>query len=143
MTVDAMAGNDDDGYAASVGALTALVSELPAHPPVTPGRMFNGDGVQVRGRFFAFIGRNGDLIAKLPAPRVLELVGQQAGAPVVRAPAPCASGRDSRSRPEWGSGVWSSVRRTSSCLRGRIRLWSSANGDRLILADATVCPSAE
>jgi hypothetical protein len=61
MTVDAMAGNDDDGYAASVGALTAR----------------------------------------------------------------------------------SSVRRTSSCLRGRIRLWSSANGDRLILADATVCPSAE
>jgi hypothetical protein len=107
MTVDAMAGNDDDGYAASVGALTALVSELPAHPPVTPGRMFNGDGVQVRGRFFAFIGRNGDLIAKLPAPRVLELVGQQAGAPVVMG---------ARTMREWarfpveaGVGIWSVV----------------------------------
>ena len=106
MTVDAMAGNDD-GYAASLAALTALVTELPARPPVTTGRMFNGDGVRVRGRFFAFIGRNGDLIAKLPAPRVRELASQQIGAPVVMG---------TRTMREWarlpveaGVGIWSEV----------------------------------
>jgi hypothetical protein len=106
MSVDAGAGNED-GYAASVGALTALIRELPADPPVTAGRMFNGDGVQVRGRFFAFIGRNGDLIAKLPAARVRELVSQQAGTPVVMG---------ARTMREWvrlpveaGMGSWSVV----------------------------------
>ena len=106
MTVGAMAGNDD-GYAASLGALTALVTELPVHPPVTTGRMFNGDGVRVRGRFFAFIGRNGDLIAKLPAARVHELVAQHTGTPVVMG---------TRTMREWarfpveaGVGIWSEV----------------------------------
>ena len=97
----------DDGYAASVGALNALVAELPADPPVVPGRMFNGDGLKVQGRFFAFIGRNGDLIAKIPAPRVRELVSQQTGAAVVMG---------SRTMREWarfpveaGVGTWSQV----------------------------------
>lgn len=98
---------DDDGYAASVSALHALITELPADPPVTAGRMFNGDGVRVQEKFFAFIGRNGDLVAKLPEPRVRELVARQAGAPVVM-------GR--RTMREWarfpveaGVGTWSEV----------------------------------
>ena len=96
-----------DAYAAGVTALHALVAELPSHPPVSHARMFNGDGVKVRAKFFAFVGRNGDLVAKLPADRVQELVAQRAGAPVVM-------GR--RSMREWvrvpaeaGVGVWSEV----------------------------------
>jgi len=72
-----------DAYAAGVAALYDLVSELPARPPVTQGRMFNGDGLRVRGRMFAFIGRNGDLVVKLPEPRVRQLVDQNTGAAVV------------------------------------------------------------
>ena len=101
------AASADDGYAASVGALNALVAELPVDPPVVPGRMFNGDGVKVKGRFFAFIGRNGDLIAKIPAARVRELVAEQTGTSVVMG---------SRTMREWarfpveaGVGTWSQV----------------------------------
>jgi hypothetical protein len=72
-----------DDYAAGVAALTALVARLPPGPPVTQGRMFNGDGVRVHDTFFAFIGRNGDLVAKLPGSRVFDLVSSRAGAPVV------------------------------------------------------------
>ena len=94
-------------YAASVVALHALISELPAHPVVTRGRMFNGDGVKVHEKMFAFIGRNGDLVAKVPESRVRELVALEAGAPVVM-------GR--RTMREWvrlpaeaGVGAWSEV----------------------------------
>lgn len=96
-----------DPYTAGVAALTALVCELPAEPPVTAGRMFNGDGVRVDGRFFAFIGRNGDLVAKLPADRVSDLVGRRTGSPVVMG---------KRTMREWarfpaeaGVGTWSEV----------------------------------
>jgi len=96
-----------DDYAAGVAALYALIAELPAHPPVAQGRMFNGDGVTVRGKMFAFIGRNGDLVAKLPESRVRELVAEQTGAPVVMG---------KRTMREWarlpaeaGVGVWSEV----------------------------------
>ena len=96
-----------NSYAVSVGALYALVSELPVHPPVTRGKMFNGDGVKVREKIFAFIGRNGDLVAKVPESRVHELVSQHTGRPVVM-------GR--RTMREWvrlpaeaGVGAWSDV----------------------------------
>jgi len=97
----------EDGYAASVGALRDLLGELPAHPPLTWGRMFNGDGVKVRGKVFAFIGRNGDLVVKLPETRVRQLVSHHTAAPVVM-------GR--RTMREWarvpvegGVGTWSQV----------------------------------
>lgn len=100
-------GSATDDYTVSVAALYDLVSELPEHPPVLRGRMFNGEGVTVNGRFFAFIGRNGDLVAKLPESRVHELVAERTGAPVVM-------GR--RTMREWarlpaeaGVGVWSEV----------------------------------
>lgn len=96
-----------DHYGVSVGALYALVSELPVHPPVTRGKIFNGDGVKVQGKVFAFIGRNGDLVAKVPESRVHELVSQHTGRPVVM-------GR--RTMREWvrlpaeaGVGAWSDV----------------------------------
>ncbi|WP_104162288.1 hypothetical protein [Cryobacterium sp. N22] len=96
-----------DTYGVSVGALYALVSELPVHPPVTRGKIFNGDGVKVQGKVFAFIGRNGDLVAKVPESRVRELVSQHTGRPVVM-------GR--RTMREWvrlpaeaGVGAWSDV----------------------------------
>lgn len=106
---DSAAENDRtaEAYAASVVALHALISELPAHPRVTHGRMFNGDGVMVHEKVFAFIGRNGDLVAKVPAPRVLEMVALEAGVPVVM-------GR--RTMREWvrlpaeaGVGAWSEL----------------------------------
>ena len=96
-----------DDYAMGVAALHALVSELPVHPPVTLGRMFNGDGVKVHEKVFAFIGRNGDLVAKVPEARVRELVALEAGAPVVMG---------TRTMREWvrlsaeaGVGAWSEV----------------------------------
>jgi hypothetical protein len=105
MSDGSVAHNDD--YAAGVEALNELVAALPLDPPVVPGRMFNGDGVRVRGRFFAFIGRNGDLLAKIPAARVEELVAGQTGARVVMG---------SRTMREWaripattGSETWRQV----------------------------------
>ena len=96
-----------DTYGVSVGALYALVSELPVHPPVTRGKIFNGDGVKVHGKVFAFIGRNGDLVAKLPADRVDDLVSHRTGGPVVMG---------KRTMREWvrfpaeaGVGTWSEV----------------------------------
>lgn len=96
-----------DIYGVSVEALYALVSELPVHPQVTRGKIFNGDGVKVHGKVFAFIGRNGDLVAKVPESRVRQLVSQHAGGPVVM-------GR--RTMREWvrlpveaGVGAWSEV----------------------------------
>ena len=96
-----------DDYAIGVSALSALVAKLPAHPPVTHGRMFNGDGVKVHGKMFAFIGRNGDLVAKLPHDRVRDLVTSRSGDPVVMGV---------RTMREWvrlsaeaGAGAWSEV----------------------------------
>ena len=96
-----------DAYAMGVTALRALVAGLPAHPPVTQGRMFNGDGVKVREKIFAFIGRNGDLVVKLPQARVRDLVTSRAGDPVVMGV---------RTMREWvrlsaeaGVGAWSEV----------------------------------
>ena len=65
-------------YADGVEALRTLVADL----PVTTGRMFNGEGVKVHDRFFAFVGRDGELIAKLPEARVRELVANGEGAHV-------------------------------------------------------------
>lgn len=96
-----------DAYAMGVAALSALVSELPAHPPVTQGRMFTGDGVKVHEKIFAFIGRNGDLVVKLPHARVRDLVASRSGDPVVMGV---------RTMREWvrlsaeaGVGAWSEV----------------------------------
>jgi len=38
------------------------------------GRMFASEGLRIRGKNFAFLGFEGDLMLKLPAPRTTELV---------------------------------------------------------------------
>ena len=102
-----------DDYAIGVSALSALVAKLPAHPPVTHGRMFNGDGVKVHGKMFAFIGRNGDLVAKLPHDRVRDLVASRSGDPVVMGVRTMREwvrlSAEAEAEAEAGAGAWSEV----------------------------------
>jgi hypothetical protein len=48
------------------------------HAGVERGRILHSDGVKTGGRFFAFVAK-GDLVVKLPADRVEELIGSGAG----------------------------------------------------------------
>jgi hypothetical protein len=52
-------------------------------PHVTMGRMFASEGLAVHGRIFAFVGREGRLILKLPRARAEELNGAGVAEPVV------------------------------------------------------------
>jgi hypothetical protein len=54
------------------GSLTAYPAEL--------GVIFHSTGLHTCGKFFAFV-RKGELVIKLPAPRVAELITLQAGRP--------------------------------------------------------------
>ena len=54
------------------GSLTAYPAEL--------GVIFHSTGLHTSGKFFAFV-RKGELVIKLPAPRVAELITLQAGRP--------------------------------------------------------------
>jgi TfoX/Sxy family transcriptional regulator of competence genes len=47
-------------------------------PAVSRAKMFASDGLRVGGKFFAFA-KAGELVVKLPAPRVAELLGSGAG----------------------------------------------------------------
>ncbi|WP_100813295.1 hypothetical protein [Microbacterium lacus] len=38
------------------------------------GRMFAGEGLRIRGKIFAFVGLDGDIMIKVPAPRTAELI---------------------------------------------------------------------
>jgi hypothetical protein len=51
-------------------------------PQLEYGRMFNSDGLKTSGKFFAFPGSNGDLIVKLPAERIADLVAGGEGRPL-------------------------------------------------------------
>ena len=53
--------------------LDEIVPDLLAKPDVAIGRMFNSDGISVRGKVFAFAARDGSLVVKLPADRIDEL----------------------------------------------------------------------
>ncbi|MFD4422117.1 hypothetical protein ACFWN7_11520 [Agromyces sp. NPDC058484] len=44
-----------------------------ARPDVAFGRMFNSDGLAVRGKLFAFAANDGSLVVKLPEDRIGEL----------------------------------------------------------------------
>lgn len=74
--------SDAAAYEESLAILRTLVADFPHDRTVTVGRMFNGEGVKVGGKFFAFVGRNGDLIAKLPEAVVRELVSGQDADPL-------------------------------------------------------------
>ncbi|MET0975360.1 MAG: hypothetical protein ABWX82_06805 [Leifsonia sp.] len=47
--------------------------ELRSAPDVAVGRMFGSEGYSVRGKLFAFVATDGDLVVKLPAERIHEL----------------------------------------------------------------------
>lgn len=53
-------------------AWARVVDELLAAPGVSSGRMFSAEGLHYGGKYFAMLCR-GDLVVKLPAPRVTEL----------------------------------------------------------------------
>ena len=53
---------------------------LDAHPGDERGRMLHSPGLRTAGRFYAFA-TGGDLVVKLPAGRVTELVAAGAGRP--------------------------------------------------------------
>lgn len=54
----------------------SLTPEFLALPDVKVGRMFGTTGLGVRGKIFAFVGTDGDLIAKVGGPRANELVAE-------------------------------------------------------------------
>ncbi|MBA2716805.1 MAG: MmcQ/YjbR family DNA-binding protein [Propionibacteriales bacterium] len=53
--------------------LDSLADRYLSLPDVTQERMFGSDGLAVRGKFFAFVGRDGQLILKLPADQAAAL----------------------------------------------------------------------
>lgn len=65
-----------------LAAARALFDDLAvAHlsrPHVSMGRMFASEGLAVHGKIFAFVGRDGRLILKLPLTRAEELKGKGA-----------------------------------------------------------------
>ena len=66
--------------AEAVALIFERVSEqvLLAHPEDEPGRMLQSPGLKTSGRFYAFATRS-DVVVKLPAPRVSELVATGEG----------------------------------------------------------------
>lgn len=72
-TPDQLAGRD---------RLDAIVADHLAGEAVDQGRMFSTIGWRTGGKVFAFVGRGGDLIVKLPEERVRELVASGAGDPM-------------------------------------------------------------
>lgn len=59
-------------------AYDRLVGQLTARPGVASGRMMASDGLRLGDKYFAML-HKGDLVVKLPAARVQELVGRGAG----------------------------------------------------------------
>lgn len=62
--------------------LDRLSTDYLGRPGVEPDRMFGSAGLKVNGRFFAFIGREGRLILKLPARQAADLVAAGKAHPV-------------------------------------------------------------
>lgn len=65
---------------------------LREHPDDQPGRMLRAPGLKTAGKFYAFV-TNADVVVKLPATRVAELIGTGKGQP-------CAPARG-RPMREW------------------------------------------
>ncbi len=63
-----------DAVAAGRDLMHELLVGYGADRPHEFGRMFNGEGAKVDGSFFAFVGRTGRLIAKLPSDEVRRLI---------------------------------------------------------------------
>jgi hypothetical protein len=68
--------------AAAQAVLDRLSGDYIVRPGVERDRMFGSDGLKVNGKFFAFIGREGRLILKLPARQAADLVAAGKAEPV-------------------------------------------------------------
>jgi hypothetical protein len=62
--------------------LEAVGAGFPPGAGVSQGRMFNGQGLKVGGKFFAFISHTGRLVVKLPPREVRRLIDDRAAEPV-------------------------------------------------------------
>jgi hypothetical protein len=62
--------------------LLELAATIAFDHPVVEGRMFNGLGLQVKGRLFVFASHEGGIIAKVPADAAAALVARGAATPV-------------------------------------------------------------
>lgn len=62
--------------------LDEIVADRLGGEPVDQGRMFSTVGWRRGGKVFAFVGRSGELVVKLPAERVRELVAGGTGSPM-------------------------------------------------------------
>lgn len=69
------------------GSTFAVVRErvLALHPGDEEGRMLRSPGLRTSGKFYAFV-TGPDVVVKLPAPRVAELVASGAGSPCETTP---------------------------------------------------------
>ena len=68
----------NDRLAAARALFDDLAVDHLGRPHVTMGRMFASEGLAVHGKIFAFVGRDGRLILKLPLARAEELKGEGA-----------------------------------------------------------------
>jgi len=71
-----------ESYDEGIERLRALVADFPSGRRVTWARMFNGDGIKLDDAFIAFIGSKGDLVAKVDAAQVEQMIASGNGAPV-------------------------------------------------------------
>ena len=71
-----------ESYDEGIDRLRALVAEFPSGRRVTWARMFNGDGIKLDDAFIAFIGSKGDLVAKVDAAQVAQMIAEGSGASV-------------------------------------------------------------
>ncbi len=60
----------------------AVAGHLLGLPGVSAAPMFGSTGLRYGDRFFAFVGRDGRLVVKLPADQAAHLVATHAGTPV-------------------------------------------------------------
>jgi TfoX/Sxy family transcriptional regulator of competence genes len=68
--------NRSDARGAGNELLHTLVATLPPEWRVEINRMFSGQGLEVDGRFFAFVDKNGRLVVKLSQRDVVRLVDE-------------------------------------------------------------------
>jgi hypothetical protein len=68
--------------AAAQAVLDRLSGDYLGRPGVERDRMFGSEGLKVNGKFFAFVGREGRLILKLPARQAADLVAAGKAHPV-------------------------------------------------------------
>ncbi|HEY1135063.1 MAG TPA: TfoX/Sxy family protein [Nocardioides sp.] len=64
----------DPRRTAGEAVLADLAAPYLGRPGVEPRRMFGGDSVTVHGKIFGFVDTEGNLVAKVPADRVDELI---------------------------------------------------------------------